>query len=141
MKNTGQPDPTRNPIDPFKNDPFWPVIRLIRQPDWPNPNPTRPACFATSTQNHTFVFMPCRMKIVQSSKFKLVCSAVCTNTNLMPVVFRKEDHYFWHKSHGWIDPGVFVQGSGAFLEACRLSNFYLFIIFRNNAINILNWWN
>ena len=33
------------------------------------------------------------------------------------------------------NPGVFV--SGAFLEACSLSNFYLFIIFRINATNIL----
>ena len=27
----------------FKNDPFWPVTRLTRKPDWPDPNPTRPA--------------------------------------------------------------------------------------------------
>ena len=34
LKNTGKPDPTRNPIDPLKNDPFWPVTCLTRQPDW-----------------------------------------------------------------------------------------------------------
>ena len=32
-----QPDSTRNPIDPFKNDPFWPVTRLTCKPDWPDP--------------------------------------------------------------------------------------------------------
>ena len=55
----GQLDPTRNPtqpvtrltcnpIDPFKNDPFWPVIRFDPRPDWSDPNPTRPARFAMS---------------------------------------------------------------------------------------------
>ena len=34
LKNTGKPDLTRNPIDPLKNDPFWPVTCLTRQPDW-----------------------------------------------------------------------------------------------------------
>ena len=48
LKNTDQLDPTRNPtqpttcltrnpIDPFKNDPFWPATRLTRKPDWPDP--------------------------------------------------------------------------------------------------------
>ena len=37
---------TRNPIDPFKNDPFWPVTHFNPRPDWPdpNPNPTRTFC-------------------------------------------------------------------------------------------------
>ena len=52
MKNTGQPNLTRNPINLFKNDPFWPVTRLIRKPDWPDPNPTWPAHFATSNSIH-----------------------------------------------------------------------------------------
>ena len=34
---------TRNPIDPFKNDPFWHVTRFDPQPDWPDPTRTRPA--------------------------------------------------------------------------------------------------
>ena len=49
----GQLDPTRNPtqpvtrltrnsINPFKNDPFWPVTRFDLRPDWPDPNPTQP---------------------------------------------------------------------------------------------------
>ena len=52
MKNTGQPNLTRNPIDPFKNNPFWPVTRLTRKPDWPDPNPTWPTHFATSNSIH-----------------------------------------------------------------------------------------
>ena len=30
-------NPTCNPINPFKNNPFWHVIRLTRKPDWPDP--------------------------------------------------------------------------------------------------------
>ena len=45
MKNTGKPDP----IDPFKNDPFWPMTRLTRQLDWPEP--THPARFVMSTDD------------------------------------------------------------------------------------------
>ena len=29
-----RPNSTRNPIDPFKNDPFWLATRLTRKPDW-----------------------------------------------------------------------------------------------------------
>ena len=56
----GQLDPTRNPtqpatrltsnpIDQFKNDPFWPVTRFDPRPNWPDPNLTRPARFAMSS--------------------------------------------------------------------------------------------
>ena len=38
LKNMGQPDPTQNPIDPFKIDPFGLATR-----------PTRPIRFAMST--------------------------------------------------------------------------------------------
>ena len=39
---------THNPIDQFKNDPFWLVTCFDLRPDWPDPNRTRPASFATS---------------------------------------------------------------------------------------------
>ena len=37
---------TRNLIDPFKNDLFWPATQLTRKPNWPDP--TRPTYFAMS---------------------------------------------------------------------------------------------
>ena len=55
VKNTGQPDPQpdpiRNPIDPnpILTHLKWPVFDPW--PDWPNPNPTRPARFAMSRLN------------------------------------------------------------------------------------------
>ena len=63
LKNTGQLDPTRNPtqlatrltrnpIDPFKNDPFWPVTRFDPRPDWPNPNPTVLPCLGVCLGSH-----------------------------------------------------------------------------------------
>ena len=46
---------TRNPIDsnPFLTRLKW--LNFNPQPVWPNPNPTRPACFAMSRfgMNHT----------------------------------------------------------------------------------------
>ena len=36
---------TRNPIDPFKNDPFWPTTRLT----WHKPDPTWPVRYAMSS--------------------------------------------------------------------------------------------
>ena len=48
-----QLDPTRNQIDPnlFLTRLKWPVLTcdpFDPQPDWPNPNPTRPARFVMS---------------------------------------------------------------------------------------------
>ena len=46
LKNTGQLNLTRDPIDLYKNDMFWPTTW---KPNWPDLNPTRTAHFATST--------------------------------------------------------------------------------------------
>ena len=35
---------TSNPINSFKNDPFWPVTRFDPRPVWPDPNPTVLPC-------------------------------------------------------------------------------------------------
>ena len=45
----GQTRLTRNPINLFKNDSFWPVTRFDSRPDWPDL--TQPACFAMSTND------------------------------------------------------------------------------------------
>ena len=50
----GKPDPTRNPIDPLKNDPFWLATCLTHQPDWSDPNLTWLARFAMSTWAYLF---------------------------------------------------------------------------------------
>ena len=42
---------TCNPIDPFKNDPFWLVTRFDPRPNWPDLTLTRLACFAMSTND------------------------------------------------------------------------------------------
>ena len=69
----GQLDPTqpatrltRNPIDPFKNNPFWPVTCFDQRPDWPDPNPTRPAHFAMSVlyASSTHIYMMSKIIIL-----------------------------------------------------------------------------
>ena len=37
FENTSQLDPTRNPIDPFKNELFWPTTHLTYKSDWLDP--------------------------------------------------------------------------------------------------------
>ena len=36
-------------LDSFKNDPFWPATRITCKPDYPDPNLTHTARFATSS--------------------------------------------------------------------------------------------
>ena len=48
-----------DPIDPFKNDPFWPVTRLTRQLNWPTrtrPDPTQPFCHVSSQNQMLWEF-------------------------------------------------------------------------------------
>ena len=48
-RNSTQPATrlTRNPIDPFKNDPFWPVTRDPIDPTWTQHDPPVLPCLST----------------------------------------------------------------------------------------------
>ena len=101
LKNTGQLDPTcnptqpatrltRNPIDPFKNDPFWPATRFDPRPDWPDP-PVLP-CLVISAHNLTLLAYP---KILTYSRTYWVIPVSTLIPNLFNKVFGKLFFFFF----------------------------------------------